>query len=222
MAEDSIIPEISRFYSKIARPYDLFAGSPLFTGLRADAVSALGLSPDDRVLEIGCGTGGNIPVLEEWLGPAGTYLGLDASRGMLRRAAGRNPRFQTSFVQADAGDPPLASRFDAILVTFVSGVLPDPGAAVEKWLSLLRPGGRLVLLDAAGRPDSSGPLDWGFDAFVRMAAPPGTRRRTERSPGAVLVDRVESTHETLAREGTLLESRERWFGFVRLGVATVE
>lgn len=221
MAEDSPIPEIGRFYSKIARPYDIFAGSPLFTGLRADAVSALTLSADDRLLEIGCGTGGNIPVLEEWVGPAGTYVGVDASRGMLRRAAARNPRFQTSFVQADASDPPLRSTFDAILVTFVSGVLPDPGEAVEEWLSLLRPGGRLVLLDAAGRPDSTGPLDRGFDAFVRMAAPPGTRRRTDGSPGSVLVDRVESAHETVAREGTLLDSRERWFGFVRLSVATV-
>lgn len=221
MDESTSIPAVGRFYSRIARPYDAFASSPLFTNLRSEAVTSLGLDRDSRVLEVGCGTGGNVPVLEEWLGPDGSYVGLDASRGMLDRAAARDPRFEMELVQGDAARPPVDSTFDAVLVTFVSGVLADPGAAVETWLSLLRPGGRLVLLDAAGRSDSSTPLDWGFAAFVRLAAPPGTGSRYDRSPDSVLMERVETAHESLADRTPEYHLRSRWFGFVRLSVATV-
>lgn len=217
-ASESLQP-IRDFYSAIARPYDLFAGSVIFDGLRRRAVDELLGSPEDRVLEIGCGTGGNIPALAGSLGADGEYVGLDAAPGMLRRAKRRTAPFDVTLIQGDAADPPLDPGFDAILVTFVSGVLPEPAGAVSTWLDLLRPGGRLVLLDVAGRPGVSTPLDWGFRTFVHLAAPPGTIYRHGRAAHQVLLDRVETAHETVEREASVLHQSTHWRGFVRLTAA---
>lgn len=220
MARPPSVPEIGDFYSRIAFPYDYFAGSVIFDGIRREAVSMLDLRPDATVLDIGCGTGGNIPFIAEQLGPEGTYVGLDAAEGMLRRAAQRETASDAHLLQGDARDPPVEGGFDAILVTFVTGVLDDPAAAVKQWLSLLGPEGRLVLLDAAGRPDSSTPVDWGFRAFVRLAAPPGTRNRFDQSPHGMLIERVDGAHDALRREATVEAAATRWRGFVRLTAAS--
>lgn len=210
---------VGRFYSTIARPYDTFATSRIFASLRQEAVDALELAPGDRALEIGCGTGGNIPFIESAMDGNGTYVGVDLSNGMLSRAAGRERDFSVDLLQADASDPPLSGGFDAILVTFVNGVLPDPEAAVRAWVSLLRPGGRIVFLDAAGRRNRFSPLEWGFRAFVVLAAPPGTGRRTSGSPNEILIDRVERAHETVAEEAEIERTWTRWRGFVRFSLA---
>ena len=78
----------------IARRYDRIAGliglfdRLLFlpSHLRRRATTGLRLKPGDRVLEIGCGTGRNLPFLRDAVGPAGKVYGVDLSSGMLRRA----------------------------------------------------------------------------------------------------------------------------------------
>ena len=220
MSDQEGLTDVGRFYSAIAHPYDLFATSPIFASLRREAVAALDLSPGANVLDIGCGTGGNLPVVDRAVGGDGTYVGVDLSRGMLSRAQAREPAIDVDLLQTDASDPPLQGTFDGIIVTFVNGVLHDPESAVASWVSRLRPGGRIVFLDAAGRRGRFSPLEWGFRTFVVLAAPPGTRRRSDGSPNEVLIERVEAAHETLATEASVERAWTRWRGFVRLAVAT--
>lgn len=222
MTDQAVRGSVRDFYSRIATPYDLFASSPIFARLRRRAVETLDLSPGDSVLEIGCGTGGNLPVIDRALEGRGSYVGIDASPGMLRRARRRRTEISSSVLQGDATAVPLAADFDAILVTFVNGVLQDPGAAVEHWVERLDPGGRITLLDAAARPGRSTPLDWGFEAFVYLAAPPGTRRRAGGSANERLVERVAEAHRRLESVGAVSTHETRWFGFVRLTTATIE
>lgn len=214
--------DVGRFYSAIARPYDLFATSPIFASLRREAVAALDLSAGARVLDIGCGTGGNLPFVDRAVGGEGTYVGVDLSKGMLSKARARDPDVDVALLEADASDPPLGGTFDGIVVTFVNGVLPDPESAVASWVHRLRPGGRIVFLDAAGRRGRFSPLEWGFRTFVVLAAPPGTRRRSAGSPNEILIDRVETAHETLAAEASVARTWTRWRGFVRFAVASKE
>jgi len=218
--EPSDLSRIDAFYSKIARPYDVFASSVLFRGVRRRAIEQLELRPGDDLLEVGCGTGGNLPHVASQCGQEGTYIGIDASEGMLARARNRNTSIETHFVKADAANLPIQRTVDGILVTFVNGVLQDPASAVDGWLSLLRPDGRLVLLDAAGRSGPLTPLELGFRAFVVAAAPPGTAKRLDRSPNEVLMERVDAAHRELRETTDVVHEASYWRGFVRLTAGT--
>ena len=74
-------------YNRIAGFFPLFELLFLFPpGIRRKAVRRLQLKPGDSVLEIGCGTGRNLPFLREAVGPEGHIFGVDLSEGMLSKA----------------------------------------------------------------------------------------------------------------------------------------
>ncbi len=99
-----------------------------------------------RVADLGCGTG----TLSVLLADEGYVVdGIDFSREMVDRARRKaGARDHVTFVVADAGDPPLETgRYDAVLCRHVLWALPDPAAALERWVRLLHDTGRLVLVE---------------------------------------------------------------------------
>jgi 2-polyprenyl-3-methyl-5-hydroxy-6-metoxy-1,4-benzoquinol methylase len=98
------------------------------------------------VLDLGCGTG-TLSVLLAALGY--TVTGVDASSRMLAQARAKADREQVrvSLAQGDAAQPPVSGRFDVLLCRHVLWALPDPERVLETWKSLLRPGGRLILIE---------------------------------------------------------------------------
>jgi SAM-dependent methyltransferase len=71
-----------------------------------------------------------------------------------RKATGRRP----TFARADAAHPPIrAASVDVVLCRHVLWALPDPGAALRRWASLLAPDGQLVLVE--GRWSTGAGLD---------------------------------------------------------------
>lgn len=109
-------------------------------------VSLLPAAPA-RVVDLGCGTG-SLTVL---LSAAGHDVhGLDMSRPMLDYAVAKSDRARStaSFVQADASRPPFApSSFDVVLARHLLWALPDPGDVLQRWSDLLKPEGRLILVE---------------------------------------------------------------------------
>jgi SAM-dependent methyltransferase len=110
------------------------------------------------VLDAGCGTGS----LTLLLARAGHRVtGVDLAPRMVEQAtaklaaAGLTARLLTG----DAAEPPVGDgRFDVVLARHLLWTLPDPGAALRAWTALLRPGGRLVLVE--GRwAESAAPAD---------------------------------------------------------------
>ena len=99
-----------------------------------------------RVADLGCGTG-TLALLAAELGHA--VDGVDFSRRMLdlaRAKAAAAPGVR--FVLGDAAAPPLPpASYDVVLGRHVLWALPDPAAALASWRTLLRPGGRLVLVE---------------------------------------------------------------------------
>lgn len=122
--------------------------------LRSVALDALAPERGDRVLELGCGTGNSFAPVRRAVGATGTVVGLDASRGMVAAARDRVRRTGWQNVHAVRGDarrPPLReSSFDAVFASMSLSAVPEPERAVRTARSLLRPGGRLVVLD--GQP----------------------------------------------------------------------
>ncbi|MFB6141623.1 MAG: class I SAM-dependent methyltransferase [Halosimplex sp.] len=185
------------FYGRWARAYDLLATAPGVDSWRERAADALGLEPGDTVVEMGCGTGANFSHLRERVGSEGRVVGVDLTRGMLRRAGERVERAgweNVHLVRADARRPPLDGPVDAVLATFVVGMFADPRPAVERWIGTLAPGGRIALLNA-GRSDRrlARALNLGFRAFVRAAAPGDGRV----SPTASLERRVATARDAV-------------------------
>jgi ubiquinone/menaquinone biosynthesis C-methylase UbiE len=173
------------FYGRWARAYDWVATAPGVASWRARAADALALEPGDTVVEMGCGTGANVPALRERVGPTGRVVGVDVTREMLDRAGQRVARAgwdNVDLVLADATRPPLSGPVDAVLATFVVGMFPDPRPAVGAWVDLLGPGGRAALLNAS-RSDRrlARPVNLGFRAFVRAVAPGDGRVSPVRS-----------------------------------------
>ena len=101
--------------------------------------------PPARVADLGCGTG-SLSVL---LADEGFVVdGVDFSAAMVERAivkaAGRG---EVSFMVGDAADPPLPDGYDVVLCRHVLWALPDPAAALGRWVELLAPDGTLLLIE---------------------------------------------------------------------------
>src|SRR6266496_1055733 len=74
-------------YNQLARFFVFFEWLFLLPpGIRRRAIDRLELKAGDRVLEVGCGTGRNLSLLREAVGPEGHVYGIDLSDGMLAAA----------------------------------------------------------------------------------------------------------------------------------------
>ncbi|MEJ7832256.1 MAG: class I SAM-dependent methyltransferase, partial [Nocardioides sp.] len=113
---------------------------------RALLLAQLPAAPADLV-DVGCGTG-TVSVLLALEGHR--VRGLDVAPAMLERAAAKAAEagVDIAFTVGDAAAPPYAAgSCDVVLSRHVLWAMPDPADAVRRWCRLLRPGGRLVLVE---------------------------------------------------------------------------
>jgi SAM-dependent methyltransferase len=99
-----------------------------------------------RVADLGCGTG----TLSLLLADEGHAVdGVDFAPAMVARAVAKAAgRPDVRFAVGDAAEPPLEpGAYDVVLCRHVLWALPDPAAALRRWIGLLAPGGWLVLVE---------------------------------------------------------------------------
>jgi len=130
-------------FERLTRPYDLFM-LPLewliLRRLRRRAIPRL----RGRVLEIGVGTGVNLPLYDASVRLVATEPGM----GMLGIARRRGIRAAVTWVRARAEGMPFGDRsFDGVVATLVLCSVGDPLRAMQEAQRVLRPGGRLLLIE---------------------------------------------------------------------------
>ncbi|MFJ6014111.1 trifunctional class I SAM-dependent methyltransferase/NUDIX hydrolase/VOC family protein [Streptomyces sp. NPDC092952] len=97
------------------------------------------------ILDLGCGTG-SLALLATDQGHRVTAV--DRSPRMAELARAKLAGTDTAVHVGDAARPPVGGqRFDVVMVRHVTWLLPDPVAALRHWFDLLRPGGRLILIE---------------------------------------------------------------------------
>ena len=145
-------------YTHSASWYDAMSAEPIYRVGRERAIPALHLREGSRVLDIGCGTGLNFPLLVAAVGPRGQVIGVDRSREMLevaRRKTIHLPPGNVALVTADAehldhvaiGLDARCSPFDAVLFTYSLSLMGNWEQAWLRATSLVRPGGRAGIVD---------------------------------------------------------------------------
>lgn len=157
--------------------------------LRAWERAQLRLAPGQRLLDVGCGLGEAAIALAADLGGDGEIVGIDTSEQMLRvaraNAATAPCRVRFSLGDARALDEP-DDAFDAARCERTLQWLPDPAVAVAELARVVRPGGRISLIDTDW---STFTIDAGDEAITSLVRDGlRTERRRASNVGARLGD----------------------------------
>ena len=155
------------FDEAAARGVERMYLTPDVVAQRVRFLEALALRPGERVLDVGIGPGLLAYDMARIVGESGLVAGVDLSEAMAemsRKRCAEQP--WTDFRLADATSLPFEDGgFDALVSTQVYEYVPDMDAALAEALRVLRPGGRLLILDT----------DW--DSVVWNTREPARMRR---------------------------------------------
>lgn len=139
-------------FALIYDPVTWMAERGAFGRFRARVISPL----RGEVLEIGAGTGLNFP----YYSMQARVLALEPDRSMLARARKRIARGAARITLEHAGDERLEAlapqSFDAVVCTFVLCTVENPAMTLAAIRRVLRPGGRLVVIEHVRSPGRLG------------------------------------------------------------------
>ena len=133
-----------------------------------------------RILEVGVGTGKNMP----YYPPGAVVTGIDLSPGMMDRARRRAGRMG---IEADLQSMDVQQlnfpddSFDAAVASFVFCSVPDPVLRLRELARVVKPGGQIVLLEhmRARNPVLGKLMDWLNPLVVRIMGANISRRTVE-------------------------------------------
>jgi demethylmenaquinone methyltransferase/2-methoxy-6-polyprenyl-1,4-benzoquinol methylase len=150
---DQFASDVRGMFDRIAGVYDLM-NSAMTAGLhhqwRHRAVDRAEVGPGCDALDVCCGTGDLALELRRRIGPDGRVVGCDFSEPMLELARHKSGEagLPIEFGWADALELPYGDRsFDAVTIGFGARNLSDLDRGLSEMARVLRPGGRLVILE---------------------------------------------------------------------------
>lgn len=159
---------IKRAYAFLSPVYDILFNRIFHPG-RVAAINLLEIKPGNRVLEVGVGTGLNLPLYPRDC----SVTGIDISVEMLRKARERAKELERTGVTLSVMDASNlefpADTFDHVLATYVISAVPDPVKTLLEMRRVCKPGGHVVILNHFKSENPVlGALEW-------MVAPVCTR-----------------------------------------------
>jgi len=161
--------KVQAMFGAIAGKYDLNNRLHSFgrdQAWRRTTVRLLDLKPTDAALDVACGTGDLTRALQA--GGAASVVGVDFTPEMLDVARARQDGL--TYLEGDAMALPFKdASFDAVTIAFGLRNVQDPAKAVGEFFRVLRPGGRLAILEF-DRP-SPAPIAWLNDLYCKRIMP---------------------------------------------------
>lgn len=138
--------QIKRAYAMMSPMYDLLFDKIFHPG-RIAAVRLLDIRPNDLVLEVGIGTGLNLPLY-----PTDCQLvGIDLSRQMLKKAREKVQEYRMTNVTLQVMDAATMEypdgHFDHVLGTYVISAVPEPLQVLREIKRVCKKGGHIVILN---------------------------------------------------------------------------
>lgn len=164
---------------------------------RERSVESLSLADGECVLELGCGPGNSFAELRARVGESGRVVGMDYSAGMAKRAGEEIRRSGWRNVHALCGDSGRLAvpdeSVDAVYASMTLSAMANPRRALDAAHRAMRPGGRLVVLDA--QPFQTVPL-----TLLNPTIIPVAKRATDWNPETDLPSALAERFESVAVE----------------------
>jgi demethylmenaquinone methyltransferase/2-methoxy-6-polyprenyl-1,4-benzoquinol methylase len=159
--------ETSDLFNQIASHYDHWSNLLSGEGIRAwhhFAIDQLNIQAGNAVLDVGCGTGTITNLMALKAGPTGHVTGLDPSSAMLQEARLQPMHEQSApinWVQGQGEHLPFADgQFDCVTAQFSMRNMEDWVQGLREMARVLKPSGRLVILEVVQPTSSLGSLAW--------------------------------------------------------------
>jgi phosphatidylethanolamine/phosphatidyl-N-methylethanolamine N-methyltransferase len=159
---------IMRAYAILSPVYDFLFDKIFYPG-RVAAIDLLEIQPGSRVLEVGVGTGLNLPLYPRDC----SVTGIDISEDMLQKGRERVQEMGMTNVQLMVMDGSKLDfpddSFDRVIATYVISAVPDPVKTLLEMRRVCKPSGHLVILNHF---KSDNPV---IGMFEKMLAPVCTK-----------------------------------------------
>ena len=168
-ADDAIITQVDDGHPGLEGTGRRISSSASMPRIVAQMLAYCAVHPGQRVLEIGTGTGRNLPPLRAAVGPTGAIYGVDISTGMLDQAdalCAENGWSNVNLIQQDAAEFTPPEPLDGVMFGLSYNTMPHHLAVLHHAWNLLRPGGRLVVMDAKLPPGLGGRLILPFSLWL--------------------------------------------------------
>jgi phosphatidylethanolamine/phosphatidyl-N-methylethanolamine N-methyltransferase len=145
-------PHESRVYSDLAHLYDAVFGRA-FVDHEHEVIESLPMRPDQRVLEVGVGTGISLDAYPPYV----RVTGIDPSDDMLAHALAKSRENHWGHIDLSKGDAQKLdfadNSFDWVTSFHVITVVPDPRRMMDEMVRVCKPGGRVVVISHFASPN---------------------------------------------------------------------